>query len=181
MNSWGGSSFSAATMYEALKELSATKPLIVSIQECGTSAAYHAILTAQKIFAYESSMTGSIGCISTIVDASEKLVKEGEKLHVFRSSPLKGDLQYGEKMTPERAEQEQNDVNAIYEIFKGHVLENRKNITNVTKATNGACFLGKEALELGLIDEIGTERDAMKYLQTEYHLENLPVFEIDLL
>ena len=71
-------------------------------------------------------------------------------------------------------------INSQFEVFKDFVIENRP-LVNIDLVATGEEFNGRSALKLGLIDAIGTERDALRDLQTNYGLEHdLPVIDYDL-
>lgn len=180
IDSPGGNITPSEALYKAFQELSVNKPLVVSVKANATSGGYMAILPADKIFAYETSSIGSIGVLSEWIDSSEALTKDGKKHHIYRTSPIKGGPSEFETPSQEIIKAIQMRINSQFEVFKDFVIENRP-LVNIDLVATGEEFNGRSALKLGLIDAIGTERDALRDLQTNYGLEHdLPVIDYDL-
>ncbi len=179
----GGSMTGSEAMYKALKGLQSKKPLVVAVQTEAASGGYMSVLGANKIFAYESSVIGSIGVtLQGFVDFSGLAEKIGIKFYNYKSSPLKAIPDTFEKPTEEGNKSIQKLVNEMQIIFKDIVQQNRPGIKNLDSISNGEAFTGRVALEYGLIDAIGTERDALEDLKSNYSLKlDLPVIDYDLI
>lgn len=183
VDSPGGTITGSEAIYKAMNELKATKPLVISVQDVAASGGYMAIMGANKIFAYETSAIGSIGVMMQgFVDVSELAEKIGIKFYNFKSSPLKGIPNNFEKPTDAGNKSLQGYIDELKFIFTDMVKVSRPKISNLELACNGEAFSGRKSLEYGLIDAIGTERDALKDLKENYNLKSdLPVIEFDIL
>lgn len=183
VNSGGGEITASEALYRAFYELKEKKPVIASIKSVGASGAYMAIMSANKIFAYETSAIGSIGVMMEgFVDFSSLAEKIGIKFYNYKSSPLKAIPNNFEKPTEEGNASMQKFVNQQKEIFKNMLINSRLNVKDIEQATNGEIFTGNKALELHLIDAIGTERDALNDLKNNHNLKTyLTVIDYDII
>lgn len=181
IDSGGGPATASEAIYKAFKELKSKKPLIVTVQNAAASGGYMVALAGHKIFAYETSAIGSIGVVMPSMDITELAERIGIKFTRYKSSPLKDLPNMFEKPTQEGSKSLQLLVDDISLIFKDFVRINRPNIQDIDIVCNANIFTGRKALEVGLIDAIGTEKDAMNALKSEYHLdEALPVINFEL-
>jgi protease IV len=160
VDSGGGSAPASDDLYLALERLAAEKPVVAAIRGTGASGAYLAALAAHRIIVNPNAIVGSIGVIS----ASPRLPRLLERLGVNVSEHTAGQLKgmgapWREESEPE-AEKEQAVVQAIYDAFVDRVAAARKlPRERVVELATGEVWLGREAVELGLVDEVGdTER-----------------------
>lgn len=183
IDSPGGTMTGSEAMYKAFKRLQGKKPLVAAVENAAASGGYMSILGANKIFAYESSVVGSIGVtMEGFIDFSNLAEKIGIKFYNYKSSPLKAIPNNFEKPTEEGNKSLQKLVDEMQLIFKDIVHQNRPNIKNFDLISNGEAFTGRLALEYGLIDAIGTERDALDDLKNNYSLSaDLPVVDYEIL
>jgi protease-4 len=138
------------------------RPVVAWIGDVGASGGYYVALPADSIFALPGSITGSIGVIMQFPNAEELLRKVGVELEVVKSGALK-DLgsPVRELSEPER-EVLQGLVDDVWEQFVGAVAEGRDMPREeVVPLADGRVFSGEQALELGLVDGIGTLQDAV--------------------
>ena len=127
--------------------------------ENALSAAYWAILPTDSVSANsEESQIGSIGAFAAITDSSEAMAKEGLKIEMLSSGPLKGAFFPGTKPTEKQLASEQAKVDKIAQNFFSAV-ESSRNITLDENAKEGGTFFASEALELGLIDAVGKKKE----------------------
>lgn len=187
VNCPGGEITASEAIYKALSAIRAKKPLVVSVLSMATSGGYFASIAANKIYGYESSIIGSIGVMNSgFIDTSALEDKLGIKFFNYKSSPLKAlpdtydvfGLRFSRKPDQEGEKHLQQVCNEFQIIFKDIVQKSRPQIKDIEYVTNGMEFTGKRALELGLIDAIGTDRDAMNDLQTNFNLKAaLPIVD----
>lgn len=190
VNCSGGEITASEAVYKALNEVRSKKPLVVSIQSVAASGGYMASIAANKIYAYDSSIVGSIGVMNSgFIDPSGLEEKLGIKFFNYKSSTLKSlpdgyqvlGLQFNKKPDEQGEKHLQKVINEFQSIFKEMVQKNRPQIKDIEIATNGEEFTGKYGLELRLIDAIGTDRDALKDLQTNFNLQaDLPIFDYNI-
>jgi protease-4 len=156
VDSPGGSAPASDDLFLALERLAAAKPLVAAIRGTGASGAYLASLAARRIVANPNAVVGSIGVIS----ASPRLPRLLERLGVEVSEHTAGSLKgmgapWRDESEPEAAK-EQAIVQAVYDAFVDRVASRRRlPRERVLELATGEVWLGSEALELGLIDEIG--------------------------
>jgi len=178
INSPGGTATASEALYYAVKKLSEEKPVVAYIAEYGTSGAYMAALPADTIIASESSFTGAIGVYSIIISYKGLLDKLGIEVYTFKSGKLKDIGSPYRNMTEEDAEVFEEIVSELFTIFKNRVEEHRD--IKDEKVYTGRPFLAKQALELGLIDDIGTLDDAKKKARELAGLpEEAPIKELE--
>ena len=160
VNSPGGSAAASEALYLKVRELAAVKPVVAYIEEYGTSGAYMAVLPAARILASNSSIVGSIGVYTSVITYSGLLEKLGVRVYVFKSGELKDVGSSFREPSEEDKRVLQSIVDGVFNLFKERVLAHRR-IANASEVFSGRPFLAGEAVELGLIDGIGTLDDAI--------------------
>lgn len=180
VNTPGGSPVAAEKIYKYVEEIKKTRPVITSMGTVAASAGYLLALSSDRIFAYNTTITGSIGVISQTTEIVDFGKKIGVNFHSFKSSPLKAAPNPTEKLNDEVDSAIREIINDTYTYFKNLVQINRK-LTDeeVKKYCNGQIFTGRLALKYKLIDQIGTTEDAVLWLKKEKNIpENLEVILI---
>lgn len=189
INSGGGEGVGGESLFVALNELSKYKPVVSSIGSVCASAAYLTAAASDKIYAYSMSMVGSVGVFIQGYEATELAKKAGVNFLMYKSSPLKALMNPYEKMSSVGEKEIKKKIEGLYNIFSEEILKSRKlaflrhklNDTKYLKANvlNAQIFSGKDALHLGLIDEIGSEEDAKEWLVKTYDLSpNLKIQDL---
>jgi protease-4 len=156
IDSPGGSATGSDDLFLALQRLAAKKPLVAAIRGTGASGAYLAAVAARRIVANPTAIVGSIGVINVAPRLPRLLERVGIGVSEHTAGRLKGmGAPWRDESTPE-AEKEQALVDAIYASFVSRVADARKlSRERVQELATGEVWLGNEALELGLVDEIG--------------------------
>jgi len=144
----------AAEVERAAKQ----KPLIAFVEDLCASAAYWTAAAAGWIVANnDTALIGSIGTYSVVADYSEAAAKEGVRVHVLRSGNFKGAGTPGAEITAEQLAEFQRIVDSLNEQFLAAVAKHRtKTLPQVKALADGRVHPAREALALGLIDEINT-------------------------
>jgi len=138
---------------ERVKE---TKPIVVSMGGTAASGGYYISTKAAKIVALPTTMTGSIGVISQVMNIEGLLEKLGIQIETFKGGKYKGMYSGFREMTPEEEEIMQGMVDEYYEQFIDVVAEGRGlSREEVRNLATGQLYTGTEAKELGLVDELG--------------------------
>ncbi|MDY6028842.1 MAG: signal peptide peptidase SppA [Acidaminococcaceae bacterium] len=164
IDSGGGSATAAEEIGAELKRFKKTKKPIVSVMgDSGASAAYWiAACASDKIYANNTTITGSIGVYISHMNTSELLKKIGVDQNKIKSGPYKDIMTSERPMSAEEKLIIQNVVNEIYDEFINVVAEGRKmDAGKVRSIADGRFYTGRQAKNLGLIDEIGTYYDAL--------------------
>lgn len=131
------------------------KPIVVSMGDMAASGGYYISAYAQRIVANRGTLTGSIGVIWTFVDIDGLLDKLGVKLDTVTSGEHK-DMFLTGRLTPERRAFVQKVSDTMYNQFIETVAQGRGlEVARVRKLATGELFSGEQALELGLVDELG--------------------------
>jgi len=133
-----------------------TKTIVVSMGGMAASGGYYISTPADKIVALPTTMTGSIGVISSAVNVKGLLEKLGIEIAIFKGGKYK-DMYWGvRELTAEEQEIMQAMVDEYYEQFIDVVVERRGlSEDDVRDLATGQLYSGSKAKELGLVDELG--------------------------
>ncbi|HUX47862.1 MAG TPA: signal peptide peptidase SppA [Dehalococcoidia bacterium] len=138
---------------ERVKE---TKPIVVSMGGTAASGGYYISTKADKVVALPTTMTGSIGVISQVINVEGLLEKLGIQIETFKGGKYKDMYSGYREMTPEEKEIMQGMVDEYYELFVDVVAEGRGlSKDEVRDLATGQIYTGTEAKELGLVDALG--------------------------
>ncbi len=174
VNSGGGSAFASEQIWEALEYFkSKNKPFYVSMGDYAASGGYYISCGADRIYADATTLTGSIGVFGMIPDFSGLVTdKLGVTFTVVESNANGAGISTMAAMTPEQHEAMQRSVDDIYDRFTGRVATGRHMEQDAVKLiAEGRVWVGGKALELGLVDEIGSLRTAIAAIAAANDLE----------
>lgn len=179
VNSPGGSALASAVINNKIKEVNKVKPVYVSIGGIAASGGYYISADAKKIFADKGSLTGSIGVVSLIPNVKELV----EKIDINIEELKKGEYADIYSLTNEVTKDKLDKIYAsnlkVYDEFLNVVSEGRDlNREYVHSIAQGKVWLGEEALELKLVDEIGGIEDTISNLAKDLNLTHYDVIEI---
>jgi protease-4 len=156
VDSPGGSATASDDMFLALERLAAKKPLVAAIRGTGASGSFLAAMAAHTIVAQPHAVVGSIGVISAGPRLARLLDRLGVSVSESRAGRLKGMGAPWRDETDEERAKEQAIVDAIYDAFVDRVAKGRRlPEERVRTLATGEIWLGQQAKELGLVDEIG--------------------------
>ncbi len=175
INTPGGTVYETDEVYLELLEYQETgKPYFVAMGSQATSGGYYMAAPADKIYANRNCWTGSIGVtMGTFIDISELLDDYGIKTETITAGGNKAMGSSVEPMTKEQKEIFQSLVDDAYEQFVGIVADGRNMpVKEVKKLADGRIYTAQQALDNGLIDEIGTLEDAVNDMMNVYDLHN---------
>ncbi len=164
VNSGGGSAFASEQIWEAVEYFkSKDKPVYVSMGDYAASGGYYISCGADKIFADRTTLTGSIGVFGMVPDFSGLVTdKIGVHFSTVESNP---NATFPSVMTGMTAEQHaimQRSVEEMYDVFTRRVADGRGMTQDSVKAiAEGRVWVGSQALNLGLVDEIGGLKEAL--------------------
>lgn len=165
INSPGGTVVGGEALYRQLRLVSEAKPVVAVMGEVATSAGYLIALGTDHIIGRQGTITGSIGVILQTANITGLLDSLGIKTEAIRSAPLKARPSPLEEMNPEVREAVERVVEDMYAMFVG-IVQERRNLSEeqVRNVSDGRIFTGRQAIENGLIDGIGSEIDARAWL-----------------
>ena len=165
IDSPGGTTTGAEALYGALRRVAEKKPVVAVVGTMAASGAYIAALGTDQIIAHGNSLVGSVGVLLQWPEFSQLLKKVGVSVYEIKSSPLKAVPNPFEPPTPEARAVVESLIHDSYGWFVGLVRERRPlEGQDVGLITNGQVFTGRQALNLKLVDRIGDERDAVRWL-----------------
>ncbi|MBI5003191.1 signal peptide peptidase SppA [Candidatus Woesearchaeota archaeon] len=174
INSPGGAPVASAEIARAIKE--SNKPTVAVIREVGASGAYWAASAADHIIANEVSITGSIGVLASYLEYGDFLTRYNVSYARFVSGDHKDMGSPYREMTNEEKEIYQQTLDKLHAVFIGSVAENRRlEYGYVEELATGQIYIGSEAVDLGLIDQLGGKQEAYAYIGSTLNITVAPV------
>ena len=136
------------------------------------SGGYYVACGADTIYADESTITGSIGVVFGKFITNPGWNRIGITFTPYKRGANAGLLSSGEEFSPEQRKKVQAWMDNIYGVFKGHVMAVRGDRLKkpIEDLAGGRVYTGQQALELGLIDKIGSLNDAVEHVAKEAQL-----------
>ncbi len=164
IDSPGGTVADSQEIYNALKKLAEKTKIVASFGNISASGGVYIGVGANHIVSNPGTITGSVGVIIRGNNIEKLLDKVGVSFKVIKSGPYKDILSFDRELTPEEEEILQNLIDSTYEQFVETVAEGRNlTVETVKSFADGRIFSGKQALELGLVDRLGSEEDARRW------------------
>ena len=178
VNSPGGDVYASTMITNALEEFQSTgRPVITSMGDIAASGGVWVTTTSEEIWAENTTLTGSIGVYGVYPDLSPlakwaginydgiSMTKAGEIYDVRRG------------MNEEINKQFREGIENFYKDFVTKVANNREmDFSEVLKVAGGRIWRGDKALELGLVDKLGSLDDAINSMVTKLELEDYKAF-----
>jgi len=162
VNSPGGGAAASQEIYEEVRSIRKSKPIVTSIESVGASGAYYIAAGTQKIYANEASVVGSIGVIMEWTNYGDLMHWAKLKPDVITSGPLKDAGDPSREMTPAERAYFQSLVDNMFAQFVRDVAQGRGLPESTIKPlATGQVWTGQQALGLHLIDARGGFRDAV--------------------
>ncbi len=165
INSPGGTTVGGEAIFEAVRSIAKKKPVVTSVGTLAASAGYMIATASDHIVARRSSIVGSIGVIFQYPQAHKLLEKIGVELREIKSSPLKAEPSPFHEPPPGAEKVIETLIGDSYEWFVDLVTERRPlNRSEVLALANGSIYSGDRGLKNKLIDALGGEEVAIKWL-----------------
>lgn len=196
INSPGGTVGASQELYRAVEKIRRQKPIVATVSDIAASGGYYIASAADEIIANPGSLVGSIGVIIQGFSAAELLDTIGVDPQTVKTGPYKDLLSPTHPLTTEGRELLQGLVDSSYEQFIGAVSRGRQHMRSdigkvleesaiskregmteaiVRNYADGRVFTGEQALEVGLIDQLGGIDDAVDHLRIWIGDKNIPV------
>ncbi|GEN77102.1 signal peptide peptidase SppA [Chryseobacterium hagamense] len=164
INSPGGSANASDEILFELQQLKKKKPLVISFGDYAASGGYYIAMAADKIYSEPNTLTGSIGVFGVIPYFKDVANKNGIRSDIVATnansqyySSLNGVTPYGVSMITK-------SVEGTYKRFVHFVTQNRKkSFEQIDSVGGGRVWSGTRAKQIGLVDELGTLNDAVKF------------------
>lgn len=155
------------------KKKSSGKKMIAYVDGLAASAAYAMAATADEIIVEKTSSVGSIGVITTHVDMSKKLEKDGVTVTPIYAGSFKAAGNPFESLSDETKAMIQERVDALYNVFVTQVATMRGMSEQAVRDTEAKVFFAEDAVELGLADKVMSADEFMAYLEDDE--DNMPI------
>ncbi|MDX1905408.1 MAG: signal peptide peptidase SppA [Bacteroidia bacterium] len=183
INSPGGSALASDMIMDEVRRTREIKPVIASMADVAASGGYYIAAMADKIFAQENTITGSIGIFSILFEVESLLGdKLGLNVDEVETHPFANIANPAFPMSPAEEAFFQQNVQQGYSTFISVVQAGRKfpDSVAVDKIAQGRVWSGRQAQQIGLVDEIGDLQDAITYaaaqagIAEDYRVEREP-------
>lgn len=186
VDSPGGSALTSELIWREIELTKKVKPVVVSMGNTAASGGYYISCNADKIFAEPGTITGSIGVFGMLPNVSRLAGKIGIRAEQVRTHANASGFSPLVPLDGKFRGVVQEDIERIYATFIKRVADGRKmTLAQVDSIGQGRVWSGKQALELGLVDELGGMDDALKEAAKlakidDYRVRNYPEFEKEL-
>jgi len=172
IDSPGGTTAGSEVLYEAIRAVAEKKPVVAVLGTVAASGGYIAALAADHIVARGNTITGSIGVIFQWAEVNQALASLGIKVDEIKSSPLKAAPSMFSEISPEARSVTEAMVRDGYDWFVGLVAERRPfDMSTALSLSDGRVYTGRQAIAARLIDQIGGEKVARAWLESEKKLD----------
>ena len=173
LNSPGGSVVASDEIYQALR--GTQKPVVAFLKEVAASGAYYIGMAADHIVANPNSLTGSIGVIGQFPNAEALMEKIGVQVTTIKSGKSKDIGNPFRAMSDDEQAIFQDIVDETYGRFVDIVARGRNlSVEQVRELADGRIYTGQKALELGLVDALGYQEDALAAAARLGHIDGEP-------
>jgi protease IV len=168
INSPGGTTTGGEALYDAIRRVAEKKPVVAVCGTLATSAAYIAAIATDRIFVYGNTITGSVGVIFQWADVTELMKTLGVKVEEIKSGPLKA-VPNPFEPTDDKARAVAEDMVQDAKVWFVDLVAKRRDIKPdaIPGLTEGRVYSGRQAIGFKLVDEIGDERAAKRWLEKE--------------
>jgi len=171
INSPGGAVAPSQEIFTELLRLKKKKRIYTSISSVAASGGYYVAIGSDRIFANPGSVTGSIGVIMQSYNVEELMRKIGIRSQVIKSGKNKDVGSIFRMMRPEERKLLESVIKDTHDQFVSAIAENRElEKADVEKLADGRIFTGRQALNLGLIDELASFRQVVDSLRRDLEI-----------
>ena len=184
IDSPGGVALTSEIIWDELIELKKEKPIVVSMGNVAASGGYYLSTVADKVFANNFTITGSIGVfamVPNITEFSKRIGINAEQVETNKNSIFYTPF---EKPTKKFQSNVKENIENIYEMFKKRVSDGRNiSIDEVETLAQGRVWSGEQALKNGLVSEEGDIKDAINAaaeladLGNDFNITSFPKIE----
>lgn len=164
VNSPGGSALASEEIWREVALTNMSKPVVVSMGDLAASGGYYVSTAASRIFANSSTISGSIGVFGVIPYTGKMFENKLGIEFDYASTNSHSVFSLNKKLSDEELQITQEEVDNIYQLFLKRVADGRgMKVEEVHKIARGRVWTGEDALENGLVDEIGGMNEAITY------------------
>jgi len=167
IDSPGGTVAGTKELADDIAAANAIKPVVAQFIDMTASAALWVGVHAGEVFANRMAQVGSIGVFAVVEDSSGKMEREGIKVHVVSTGPLKGAMVEGTEITKEHLAELQKSVDEFSEIFVESVANGRGiDVSDVAAVADGRMMPSVEAVKVGLVDAVQSLDQTIMHMQS---------------
>jgi protease IV len=157
VNSGGGSALASDLIGREVKRIAQKKPVVAVMGAVAASGGYYVLTHAQHVIAAPTTITGSIGVVTGKLNLELFDAQFGFNAQTVKTSPYADLFDSHQPLGAERRALLERDMDEIYDRFISRVAEGRNlSKERVNELGRGRIWTGSDALERGLIDELGT-------------------------
>lgn len=179
IDSPGGGVYATREIYDRMKAVKEETdlPVYASMGSMAASGGYYLAMLGDKVYASEETVTGSIGVIMSGYNTKGLLDKLGVTPIVYKSGAMKDILSSSRDATEEERQVIQTYIDESYQRFVDVIVEGRDMPKEqILQLADGRIYSGQQAKNLGLIDQLGYQSDALTDLKADLDLDNAQVF-----
>ncbi len=166
INSPGGTTVGSEALHDAIRRVAEKKPVVAVLDSIAASGGYIAALGADRIIARGNTITGSIGVIFQWTELAGLMDRIGVKMRTVKSGPLKAEPNPFEPLKPEVRKVTEELVRDSFDWFVDLVAKRRgMDREKALKLADGRVFTGRQAVRAGIVDALGDERAAKRWLE----------------
>ena len=186
IDSPGGNALTSDLIWREIELTKKVKPVVVSMGNYAASGGYYIACNANKIFAENNTITGSIGVFGILPNFTQLATKMGIHTEQLKTNDNAAEYSPFVPMDEKFKTVTLEGVERIYKTFITHVAAGRKmTVAQVDSIGQGRVWSGSQALKIGLVDKIGGLDDAIKEAASlsktkKYSTQNFPEFEKDM-
>ncbi|WP_209388886.1 signal peptide peptidase SppA [Chryseobacterium sp. RR2-3-20] len=176
INSPGGSANASDEILFELQQLKKKKPLIVSFGDYAASGGYYIAMAADKIYSEPNTLTGSVGVFGVLPYFKDIANKNGIRSDIVATNANSAFYSSLQGLTPYGVNMMTKSVEGTYKRFVYFVTQNRKKtFEQIDNVGGGRVWSGTSAKNIGLVDELGTLQDAVKFAAQKANLKSYSV------
>ncbi|MEX0887246.1 MAG: signal peptide peptidase SppA [Phycisphaeraceae bacterium] len=172
IDSPGGSALASEVIWQGIRQLGEHKPVYASLGDLAASGGYYVAVAADEIYVHPGTIVGSIGVVGGKLVLGELYETLG--VHVTRRSrgPMADMFNSVEPFTAEQREAVRAAMQRVYDQFVDRVERGRGDrLGEIANVAEGRVFTGRQAVELGMADTVGSLRDARQAMARALELE----------
>jgi len=174
VDSPGGSAIASEVIWRGIRRVAESKPVFVSIGSMAASGGYYVSVAGDRIYANPSSIVGSIGVVGGKYAMGELYDKLRVRVHPRARGPMASMMSTAEPWSGAERALVRAKMRDTYELFVDRVEQGREGV-DISRTAEGRLFTGSQAVELEMVDEIGTMEQTISGLADQLEWQDYDV------